>query len=78
MLSSILKQFHSFIPDAELEDSILKYNPILSNVPPVAPLNEFLRGALEENQKYSQIQEDKILQKTQQKVLNVLSSMAKI
>ena len=30
MLSYILKQFHSFNPDVELEDSILKYNPIPS------------------------------------------------
>ena len=34
MLLYILKHFHSFIPDGELEDSILKQNPILSNVPP--------------------------------------------
>ena len=54
MLSYILKQFHSFIPDTELEDSILKYNPIPSNVPPPAPFDEFLRGVLEENHKYSQ------------------------
>ena len=37
MLSYILKQFHSFIPDAEIEDSILTYNPITSNVPPPVP-----------------------------------------
>ena len=37
MLSYILKQFHSFIPDAEIEDSILIYNPITSNVPPPVP-----------------------------------------
>ena len=43
MLSHILKQFHSGIPDAELEDSILKCNPIPSNVPPPALLDEFLR-----------------------------------
>ena len=48
MISYILKQFHSFIPDAELEESILKYNPIPSNVPPSASLDEFLRGVLEE------------------------------
>ena len=63
MLSYILKQFHSFVPDAELEESILKYNPIPSNVPPPAPLDEFLRGVLEENHKYSQMQEDELLQK---------------
>ena len=29
----ILKQFHNVIPEAELQDNILKYNPIASNVP---------------------------------------------
>ena len=48
MLSYILKQFHSFIPHAEVEDSILKYNPIPSNVPPHVPLDELLRWVLEE------------------------------
>ena len=78
MLSYILKQFHSFIADAEHEDSILNYNPIPSNVPPPAPLGGFLRGFLEENHKYSQMQEDKLLQKMQQKVLNVLGPLSKI
>ena len=46
MLSYILKQFHSFIPDAELEESILKCKSIPSNAPPPAPLHEFLRGVI--------------------------------
>ena len=72
MLSYNLKRFHSFIPDAELEDSILKCNPIPSNVLPPSPLDEILRRVLEENHKYSQTKEDKLLQKMHQKVLNVL------
>ena len=78
MLPHFLKQFHSFFPDAELEDSIFKYNPIPSNVLPPAPLDEFLRGVLEKNHKYSQMLEDKLLQKMQQKVLNVLGPLSKI
>ena len=82
MLSYVLKQFHSFIPNPELENSILKYNPIPSNVPPPAPLDDFLRGILEENHKYNhkylQMQEDKLLQKMQQKVLYVLGPLSKI
>ena len=78
MLSYILKQFHSFILDAELEDSILKYNLIPSNVPPPNPLDQFLRGVLEENHKYSQMQDDKRLQKMEEKVLNVLGPMSKM
>ena len=78
MLSHVLNQFHSFIPDAELEDSILKYNPIPSNVPPPAPLDDFLRGVLEENHKYLQMLGDKLLGKMQQKVLNVLGRLSKI
>ena len=78
MLSYILKQFHSFIPDAKLEDSILKYNPIPSNVPPPFPPWWILERVLEENHKYSQMQEEKLLQKMQQKVLDVLGPMSKI
>ena len=66
MLSYILKQFHRFIPDAELEDNILKYNPIPSNAPPPAPLDVFLRKVLEENHKYLEMQQEKFLQKIQQ------------
>ena len=78
MLSYALKQFHSFIPDAELENSIVKNNSIPSNAPPPAPLDDLLRGVLEEIHKYSQMQEDKLLQKMQQKVLNVLGPLSKI
>ena len=47
-------------------------------MPPPAPLDDFLRGVLEENHKYLQIQKDKLLQKMQQKVLNVLGPLSKI
>ena len=77
MCSYILKQFHSFNLDAELEDSIPKYNPIPSNVLPPAPLDRFLREVLEENHNYSQMQEDKHLQKMQQKLLNVVGPLSK-
>ena len=77
MLSYVLKKFHSFIPDAELEDSILKYNPIPSNVPAPAPLDDFLRGVLEENHKYSQMQEDKLLQKIVAKSIKFCGSSVK-
>ena len=59
MLSYMLKQFHSFILNAKLENSILKCNLVPSNVPPPAPLDEFLRRVLEENHKYSQMEEKK-------------------
>ena len=76
MLSYILKQFYNFIPYAELEGSILQYNSIPSNVLPPAPLDEFLRGVLEENYKYVEMQEDKLLQVMQQKLLNVLGPLS--
>ena len=41
-------------------------------------LDEFLRVVVQENHKYSQIQEDKLLQKMQQKLLNVLVPLSKI
>ena len=64
ILSYILKQFHSFIPDSELEESIPKYIPVPSNVPPSAPLGDFLRGVLKKNHKSLELQENKLLQKS--------------
>ena len=64
IFSYILKQFHSFIPDSELENSILKYIPVPSNVPPSAPLGNFLRGVLKKNHKSLELQENKLLQKS--------------
>ena len=71
MLSYVLKQFHSFIPDAELEDSILKYNLIPSNVQPPAPLDDFLRGVLKENHKYLQMQENESIKCSGSSVKNL-------
>ena len=76
LLSYILKQFHSFFPDAELED-ILKYCPIKSNVPPPVPPDEFLMGFGRKLQIFAK-QLNKLLQKMQQKVLNVLGPLSKI
>ena len=47
-------------------------------MPPPSPRDEFLRGVLEKNHKYLQMQEDKLLQRMQQKVLNDLGSLSKI
>ena len=76
MLSYILKQFHSFIPDAELEDRILKCNSIPSNVPPLPLLMSSWEGFWKKI-KYLKMQKDKHLQKMLQKVLNVLLPLSK-
>ena len=75
MLSYILKQSHSFFPDAELEDSKLQYNPVPGNA---TPLDEFLRGVLEETLKHSQMHSRINFHKIQQLELHVLGPMAKI
>ena len=77
MLSYILNEFQSFIPDAQLEVIILRHNPITSNVLPPAPLDEFLSGDFKENHKYSQMQEDKLLQKNAAKAIKCSGSSVK-
>ena len=56
--SYILKHFHSFAPDAELEGNILKHSPIPSHAPPPASFDEILRGFLKENHKCLLMHED--------------------
>ena len=58
-----------------MENRIQKWHPIPISTPPSPLLKEFLRGVLEENNKYVQIPDDKLLQ---QKVLNIMDSTSKI
>ena len=58
-----MKEFHAYNSDVGLENRILKWHPITSNIPPSPPLDEFLRGVLEENNKYVQIPDGKLLLK---------------
>ena len=51
------KTISYFIPDAEFENSIQKYNLVLSNVPPPILLICSWEGVLGENYKYLQLQE---------------------
>ena len=67
VLEHILKEFHAYNSDVGLENRILKWHPITSNIPPSPPLDEFLRGVLEENNKYVQIPDGKLLLKMHQK-----------
>ena len=77
MFSYFLEQFYTFIADAEVKNDILKPNPVPSSVPTPAHLDEFLRGVLEDNNNNFQFQQDKLLQKLQQKLLNIMRPLSK-
>ena len=62
---------------SQVEKNILKPNPVPSNISTSVYLDEFLRRVLEENNKHFQIQQNKLFQKTQQKLLNVMRLLSK-
>ena len=78
MLSCFFEQFYTFIEDDKVENNILKPNPVPSNIPTPAHMDEFLRGVLGENNKYFQIRQDKLFQNIQKNLLNVMGSFSKI
>ena len=49
MLLYFLEHFYTFIADVEVENNILKPNPVPSKIPTRAHLDGFLREVLEEN-----------------------------
>ena len=51
--------YHGLIAEADQQDSVWKYNPIPSNIQPSVYLDNFLRGNLEEKDKYHFIQKDR-------------------
>ena len=75
---SLLAQFHTFITEADFQNSILKYNPIASNIPSPAHFHEYFKGVLEENNKQNCIQEGKTFHKIQLKLLNLLRPLSKL
>ena len=75
MKSYALKQFHTYTTDAYLNDSIK--NPVPQNFLGPAPLHNHLKNLLEGNQKFVQIQQDKIYQTVQQKIVNVMGPLSK-
>ena len=62
---------------SQVEKNILKPNPVPSNISTSVYLDEFLRRVLEENNKHFQIQQNKLFQKIQQKLLNVMRLLSK-
>ena len=78
MLQYIFDQFYQYNPDNVLENSIFKENPVPKNIPCSPPLDEFLREVLQETNKFSQMQDEKFLQKFQQRVLNIMGPLSRM
>ena len=68
---------YTFMADAEVENNILEPKLVPSHILTPAYLGEFLRGVLGDNNKHFPIQHDKIFQKIQQKLLNVMRPLSK-
>ena len=75
---SLLAQFHTFITEADFQNSILKYNSIASNIPSPTHFHEYFKSVLEENNKQNCIQEGKTFHKIQLKSLNLLRPLSKL
>ena len=63
MKTYALEHFDTYIPVADLDDSILRKSLVPRNLPGPATLDNSSNGLLEENQKSSQILQDKFYQK---------------
>ena len=55
----VLQSFYNFITETDWQDSVWKYNPIPSKIPPPASQDDILRRTLEENNKYNCIQKER-------------------
>ena len=53
MKTYALEQFHTHIPDAGLDDSILTKSLVPRSLPGPATLDDYLNGLREQNQKFS-------------------------
>ena len=68
---------NAYISDVPIDDIILTKGPVPRNFPSPVTFDDYLKAVLEENQKFSQIQQNKSYQMIQQK-MNVLDSWEKL
>ena len=68
------EQFHTYIKDTNLDDSILTNNSVPQIFAGPDPLDDYLKSQLNKIKK-NEIQQDKSCQKVQQKMVNVMVSL---
>ena len=59
------EQFHTYNPDADLDDSILKKSPVPRKLPGSATLEDIWKVSLKKKWNFNYIQQDKSYQKIQ-------------
>lgn len=73
-----MEQFHTYIKDTNLDDSILTNNSAPQIFAGPDPLDDYLKSQLNKIKKKNEIQQDKSCQKVQQKMVNVMVPLTKI
>ena len=77
MAQFVKKYFNTYVKETDLHSSIMKENPVPSNMTGPAKLDNYLRSLLEEQKKQSCILVDKSQIKLQQKIINVMGPLGK-
>lgn len=74
----VKKHFSTYISDSDLKNCILKENPVPTNVPKPATLDNYLKSILEERHKPYVVTEDKASSKIQQKLTDVMGPLSRV
>lgn len=78
MASYANKYFKKFVPEKNLNESILTSSPIPLNIHGPKKLDEFFKELLEDQRKKTELYWDTSLEDIQQKVVQVLGPLAKL
>jgi len=78
MLEYVNEQFHTYIPEQTIQDSVLKNNPVPNNLVKSPVLDGFIKSLMEDNYKSYQVNNDKTLGRIQSRIMNSMGPLTKL
>ena len=78
MLGYVIEHFEKYIEKSDVQETILDDNPVLGNIGGPKTIDDYLKETLLEAKKSTELEQDRNLEKIQQKVLNIIGPLSKL
>ena len=78
MLGYVIEHFEKYIKESDLQETMLDDNPVPEKMGGPKAIDDYLKEMLLEANKSRELEQDRTLEKIQQKVLNIMKPLSKL
>ena len=78
MLGYVIEHFEKYIKESDLQETMLDDNPVPEKIGGPKTIDDYLKEMLLEANKSRELEQDRTLEKIQQKVLNIMGPLSKL